>query len=910
MKPSKASTISKESLNERTVITVVVPSSTSSSSNKPQIVSCRRPITATAILNTSNASMSGVKAAVYSTVTPNASTHNLIKDATPAKYLLGNTTISVPILKNAIPLSRATAKSNATETSNKKIIGQSISFGNLSGKKINSNFVTLSPLNIQHTSGGRMFQAQIVRAQPSQQTITSGQRKTISDSQITKNLPATLTYSKIPSLSSLKVSQDMSLPTKIFEDESISPDSSIEQDENDLMLTEETIYTNEDSNPSLKCETNDNNLLSDAINKTSSSSSQKSISSPISLSNQDRIIEVDEMLNDDWKRKSSSSSPIVKSELNQTDDGSSGDKSQDIPDKQKAIIPVHVIIKSRESSQSPSLQPVTNQRLSSNLPQLSPLSQPNEITSTMANVTQQLRSIMSSINQANQANQTTSNSSSNQNKLATVTTTMVEIKAIDAQNQRFASSTTSSGKTETTTSINVIPTSFENVLSANRNAELLNVKGDAIDKTKIITESASTTLANKILTSSAFNQSNSVASITTTSAGSIFVVKQLRTVAPMANRSRSPVTVNSSSNKTQTISVVKSSLGGAPAVIISNQAPQQASSVIITQNKLPLAQLAKMQAENQSKIVVTTVNASSLNTIAVATSVPTSSTINVSSESPKIAATQQQTMSILSSTLSQPQQSRILTYPHADGHFTLTKKPTILSNQTRAGIFTGKTVTTAIVTNASSVSSANSTAAIQNILQSSLYPNQSSSGSILGATLSQPSLKSNNNTLLQTQLSNNLFRRSKSTDEVPGFLKETPAQIISKRHSSIEASNTTVKEEKDDTIIASTLSNTKNTDGTVDNCKYSTVTIVPHKSDDSQNVLLKQLLQNSGSTTSSLPTIVSRAVTSMRAPSLGVVSSLEAQLARPVILPVPATPNAIQSKPNTKVCIFFSFLLI
>lgn len=85
---------------------------------------------------------------------------------------------------------------------------------------------------------------------------------------------------------------------------------------------------------------------------------------------------------------------------------------------------------------------------------------------------------------------------------------------------------------------------------------------------------------------------------------------------------------------------------------------------------------------------------------------------------------------------------------------------------------------------------------------------------------------------------------------------------------------------------------------TTDNCKYSTVTIVPHKSDDSQNVLLKQLLQNSGSTASPMPTIVSRSVTSLRAPSLGVVSTLEAQLARPVILPVPATPNAIQSKPN------------
>lgn len=52
-------------------------------------------------------------------------------------------------------------------------------------------------------------------------------------------------------------------------------------------------------------------------------------------------------------------------------------------------------------------------------------------------------------------------------------------------------------------------------------------------------------------------------------------------------------------------------------------------------------------------------------------------------------------------------------------------------------------------------------------------------------------------------------------------------------------------------------------------------------------------------TPSSIPTtIVSRSVTSLRAPSLGVVSSLEAQLARPVILPVPATPNTIQIKSN------------
>lgn len=248
MKPSKPATMAKETttLNKGRVITVVVPQS-SASSTKPQIVSYgRKAITATAIVTPKNA--------VYTTVSPSASTHNLVKDATQAKYLLGDQTISVPILKNAIPLARMSGTKSNAETANKKIIGQSAiistSLSNISLKKINtSNFVTLSPLNIQHSSGGRIVHAQIVRSQP---TVTAtNQRKitTIAGTHITKGLPPTLTYSKIgSSLASLKVSQDVSLPTKLFEDESISPDSSIEQDESDLMLTEETIYTTEDSN--------------------------------------------------------------------------------------------------------------------------------------------------------------------------------------------------------------------------------------------------------------------------------------------------------------------------------------------------------------------------------------------------------------------------------------------------------------------------------------------------------------------------------------------------------------------------------------------------------------------------------------------------------------------------------------
>lgn len=244
IKTSKPVTITKEStgLSKGRVITVVMPQS-SASSTKSQIVSYgRKTITANLVPN---------KNAVYSTVSPSASTHNLVKDTTQAKYLLGDQTISVPILKNAVPLARVTGAKGNTETGNKKI--QSIINTNISLKKIhNSNFVTLSPLNIQHTSGGRILSAQFVRTQPSQQTVTAANQKkvtTVAGPQITKSVTPTLTYSKIgSSLASLKVSQDVSLPTKLFEDESISPDSSIEQDESDLMLTEETIYTTEDSN--------------------------------------------------------------------------------------------------------------------------------------------------------------------------------------------------------------------------------------------------------------------------------------------------------------------------------------------------------------------------------------------------------------------------------------------------------------------------------------------------------------------------------------------------------------------------------------------------------------------------------------------------------------------------------------
>lgn len=381
-----------------------------------------------------------------------------------------------------------------------------------------------------------------------------------------------------------------------------------------------------------------------------------------------------------------------------------------------------------------------------------------------------------------------------------------------------------------------IPTTFENVLSRSSDVNC-SVKTEVLELQKNVTENPTTQItANKVLNTAqgTFVQANSVPSITTTSTGSIVLVKQIRNVSSLTNRSRSPVTVNSTGNKTQTFSVVKSSIGGAP-IIISGQSAQQGSSVIIAHNKIPI--LTKIQTDAGPKLQTTIVP--TVNSIAVATSTVATSTINATETSKST----QPMSSILSNTLSQPQHSRII--PYGDGHFTL-KKPHALIVTTRAGFITNKVP--AVVSSAS-VTSASSTAAIQNILQTSLY-SQPSSGSILSATLSQPSQKTNN-TLHQTQLtSNNPFRRSKSTDEVPGFLKETPAQIISKRHtvSAMESLNI-VKDEKDDSILYN-RANQKSTENHVtENCKFNTVTIVPHKSDDSQNVLLKQLLQNSGSNT-------------------------------------------------------------
>jgi [histone H3]-lysine4 N-trimethyltransferase MLL3 len=153
------------------------------------------------------------------------------------------------------------------------------------------------------------------------------------------------------------------------------------------------------------------------------------------------------------------------------------------------------------------------------------------------------------------------------------------------------------------------------------------------------------------------------------------------------------------------------------------------------------------------------------------------------------------------------------------------------------------------------------------------------------------------NPTITNLLNINSFKRSKSTDDA-STSKESQ-EIAAAKRLSLESSHEIKTEPIDLPIVKeipySSLQKPENTTTTISLQKPS---ITPSKPEDSQNVLLKQLLQNSGSSVSSpLARTVPGIITNQRAPSLGVFSSLEAQLARPVIPPAPAKPIIMSSQP-------------
>ncbi|KAG5672534.1 hypothetical protein PVAND_002656 [Polypedilum vanderplanki] len=280
---------------------------------------------------------------------------------TLAKVSIGNTTISVPVVLKNMPITNSDPSQGAKKmiTTNAQTLSslkKNPNMFSVSGQKINTSTIVTLSLNKGNTRPiqtvdlkQRLQQNQksiIVSAAPSGiiQASSHNVENIVSSATVINKLSAScaspiLTFSKIPTYT---MTQDTALPTKILEDDDVSPESS-ESDKN-------------------------------KVRDVSKSSESTSLSIPESG----------------------------------TVEGNEEVKETIIENKPKSLIPMHVIVKSRESSQSPiassSSSTTTNpthaqaQRIvSGNMSQLSPLSQPIEINTNTHNATQQIRSIMSSI---------------------------------------------------------------------------------------------------------------------------------------------------------------------------------------------------------------------------------------------------------------------------------------------------------------------------------------------------------------------------------------------------------------------------------------------------------------------------------------------------------------------------------
>ena len=297
---------------------------------------------------------------------------------TTAKVSIGNTTISVPVVMKNMPqnMQQQNKSGDSPQNSKKVMTNNPLTLSNLkknptlfnvAGQKINTSTIVTLSLNrnlvqtVHRVQKPGQTQSILVPISTCVATSSSSSSSSSTPTVVTNidNKQATttlqsgikinanrstsqLSYTKI---SALLVTQDTALPTKIFEDDSISPDSSIETD--DVEMLPETLLNKKENENTLDINTN----------------KEMSISADTSFVAEDVAI----------------------AEIEQTP-----------VSKTKSTIPVHVIVKSRESS-SPKTQ---GQRLiSANVAQLSsPLSQPIEINTNTANAAQQIRSIMSSIN--------------------------------------------------------------------------------------------------------------------------------------------------------------------------------------------------------------------------------------------------------------------------------------------------------------------------------------------------------------------------------------------------------------------------------------------------------------------------------------------------------------------------------
>lgn len=434
----------------------------------------------------------------------------------------------------------------------------------------------------------------------------------------------------------------------------------------------------------------------------------------------------------------------------------------------------------QEQTLFPKREPERLALQSATVPQLSPLSQPAELTSNMANVSQQLRTIMSSL-----STNTAKGENQNQNLL------------------RKNSDVT------TPTQVN-----FENLLPSSK-VEVATSRPSPIQR------------IDKSVTSlpSSENLPMSAAQVIGSRVNTLSSICQLRK-SPTVSPINSPVGQNT---------LLKSP---AQSPLINNQPPFSSADDLQTSVSSQIIQMPAL-----SKIHS---NLSTSSTLVHSNTVTTS--LSGYSNKSQVLPT-----SILGHTLLQP--SRQIN----TSNLTFNQQ-SISSSQPPALVMTSRPMIS------NKEPPPNVTVRTHNVMSSSMGQMQTKSPS-------GPINFISSSKLLHTQLTSPL-KRSKSTDEpkseiIVGHIQPT------KRHS-VEA--VVVKSEPMETDEPSNAAS--NPDATNKQVQQNTAS---QRNDESQNVLLKQLLQT---TTTAATVVPQRTMTIQRtAPALGSIPSLEAQLARPSIPP-------------------------
>ncbi|KAL0832574.1 hypothetical protein ABMA28_000774 [Loxostege sticticalis] len=434
---------------------------------------------------------------------------------------------------------------------------------------------------------------------------------------------------------------------------------------------------------------------------------------------------------------------------------------------------------SQEQMAFPKREPERLNLQSATVPQLSPLSQPAELTSNMANVSQQLRTIMSSLN---------------------TNTSKVESQTVSSMMRKNSDATTP-------TQVN-----FENLLPSSK-VEVATSRPSPVQRIE------------KPMTSvpSSDSMPMSAAQVLGSRVNTLSSMTQLRK-SPTVSPINSPVSMQNTLMKSP-----------AQSPLISNQtfnSPEDVNVSSVTSQIIQMPALSKIHSSTPPSMIHSSNN----------TTITTS-----------VCGYQKQPLptSILGHTLLQP--SRQINANNLPFN-----QQSISSSQPPALVMTSRPL----------------------IGNKEPPPNVTVRHSIVSPGIGQMQAKTStgpinfitSSKLLHTQLTSPL-KRSKSTDEpksevIVGHIQPT------KRHS-VEA--VVVKSEPMETDEPN--ASAANTDAN----KMLQQNSANQRNDESQNVLLKQLLQT---TTTSANVVPQRTMTIQRtAPALGTIPSLEAQLARPPIPP-------------------------